>query len=237
MNSFTNIELSSSTLDRYYIRSSIFSAIQRQAPKFVGRFLDVGCGKMPYRDYIQEHSKISEYLGLDIEGGIEYSQTVKPDFTWDGSQMPFSDDEFDCVMATEVLEHCPEPGSVLAEIYRVLKPGGQVFFTVPFLWPLHETPYDMYRYTPWSLTKLITEAGFDKVDINALGGWNAAMAQMLGLWIRRSGMSDRKRQLLSIIVKPVVAYLIGRDSIPTHFTDNIMVTGFSGSAIKSSLSD
>lgn len=232
MNSFTNIELSATTLDRYFIRSSIFSSIRRESIELFGRFLDVGCGKMPYRDYIRQNSSITEYVGLDIDGAIEYSKEVQPDCTWDGNTMPFGDDEFDCVMATEVLEHCPNPSAVLSEIFRVLKPEGRVFFTVPFLWPLHETPYDMYRYTPWSLKKLLAEAGFDQIDIRALGGWNASMAQMLGLWIRRSGMSDRKREWLSVLMKPVVAYLIRRDTVPAEFTDNTMVTGFSGNAVK-----
>ncbi len=232
MNSFTDITLSASTLDRYYIRSSIFSSIQKNSSKFKGRFLDVDCGKMPYRDHIKTHSSVTEYVGLDIESAIEYSTQVQPDYTWDGHSMPFEDNELECVMATEVLERCPDPGVVLAEIFRVLKPDGQLFFTVPFLWPLHETPYDMYRYTPWSLTKLLEEAGFGAVQIRALGGWPAAMAQMMGLWIRRSGMSDRKRQWLSVMMKPVIAYLIKRDTIPASFSDNTMVTGFSGAAVK-----
>jgi len=230
MNSFTDIELTETSLDRFYIRTSIFSALKCCSVQFAGRFLDVGCGKMPYRDYIQKNSNVDDYVGLDIESAIEYSNEVKPDYTWDGRVMPFLDAEFDSVMATEVLEHCPTPDAFLREVSRVLKPQGTLFMTVPFLWPLHEIPYDMYRYTPWSLSNLLEDADFENIEVRALGGWNASMAQMLGLWIRRSGMSDRKREMLSVLMKPVISYLIKRDTIPEKFSDNTMVTGFSVNA-------
>jgi len=88
-------------------------------------------------------------------------------------------------IATEVFEHCPDPEIVMKEIWRVLKLGGILFFTVPFLWNLHETPYDEYRYTPFALKRHLTQSGFTEIEIKAMGGWDAALAQMLGLWVRR----------------------------------------------------
>ena len=65
--------------------------------------------------------------------------------------MPIKDNSYNTIIATEVLEHCFEPEILLKEIYRVLKPGGLLFFTVPFVWNFHETPYDAYHYTPFAL--------------------------------------------------------------------------------------
>ena len=70
------------------------------------------------------------------------------------------DESVDCVLLTEVLEHCPEPRIVLAEVYRVLRRPGLVFMTVPFLWPLHEVPFDEVRYTPFCLRRHFEQAGF-----------------------------------------------------------------------------
>ncbi len=56
--------------------------------------------------------------------------------------MPFEDNVFDCAMATEVLEHCAYPEVTLFEVSRVLKKDGLFFFTVPFVWPLHDCPFD-----------------------------------------------------------------------------------------------
>ena len=230
MDEFVNITLSKDNFDRYYVRYSIFSALSEKISTFSGSFLDVGCGKMPYRRYILKNSKIQEYTGLDIETAREYGG-VQPDFTWDGVTMPFEDNAFDTVMATEVLEHCPDPEITLKEIYRVLKPGGVLFFTVPFLWPLHETPCDEYRYTPFSLERHIVNSGFNKenITIKATGGWHASMAQMLGLWACRAPIPPRKRRWLKWFVMPVYKYLLRKDKLyPVKFKERQMITGLYG---------
>jgi SAM-dependent methyltransferase len=53
----------------------------------------------------------------------------------DGTSMPFPDGAFDRVIAAEVLEHLPADHAVLAEISRVLAPGGRLAVTVPRWWP------------------------------------------------------------------------------------------------------
>jgi len=103
MNAFTQIQLQKETLDIYLVRTSIFKVIQKRASQMNGSLLDIGCGKMPYRDFIMSNSKLTSYVGLDIESALQYDARVKPDFFWDGNRMPFEDNSFDCAMATEVL--------------------------------------------------------------------------------------------------------------------------------------
>ena len=229
MKDFINIELNLKHLDIYHIRRAIFIALRETSKSFHGKLLDVGCGKMPYRSYILEHTQVSKYVGLDIDTAMIYDPKVKPDFFWDGKKMPFENNSFECAMATEVLEHCPEPELILKEIYRVLKIGGIFFFTVPFLWNLHEVPHDEYRYTPFSLERHLKNSGFTDIKIKATGGWHASMAQMLGLWVRRSAMSQRKRKYLSKLLKPIIKYLIRKDnSDKIAFKDSQMITGLYG---------
>ena len=57
------------------------------------------------------------------------------------------DGAFDAVLFTQVLEHVPEPARVLAELHRILRPGGTLYLTAPLVWELHELPHDYYRYT------------------------------------------------------------------------------------------
>ncbi|QQX76798.1 MULTISPECIES: class I SAM-dependent methyltransferase [Aequorivita] len=230
-NKFIDISLTSENLDLYYVRTSILNSLKKTLPSFHGQFLDVGCGKMPYRNYILENSEVTKYVGLDIENALIYDPKVKPDFFWNGIKMPFENESFECAMATEVLEHCPEPEIVLKEVFRVLKPGGVFFFTVPFLWNLHEVPHDEYRYTPFSLERHLKNSGFGNIEINATGGWHAAMAQMLGLWVMRSPMPKNKRKYLSKILKPIIGYLIRKDTLhQIAFKDGQMITGLYGIA-------
>ena len=229
MEDFIDIELNLKNLDRYCIRNAIFISLNKCTPEFFGDLLDIGCGKMPYRNYILENSKVSNYVGLDIEDALVYDSEIKPDFTWNGVTMPFEDASFDCAFGTEVLEHCPEPEVVLKEVYRVLKPNGIFFFTVPFLWNLHEVPHDEYRYTPFSLERHLKNSGFTDITIKATGGWHASMAQMLGLWVKRSSMSSRKRAILSRILMPVIKRLINLDKPETvQFKEGQMITGLYG---------
>ncbi len=233
MKDFIEIKFTVQNLDKYYIRRAIFNALKETLPKLKGNLLDIGCGKMPYKKYILENSTVEKYVGLDIENALEYDRSVKPDFVWNGKTMPFEGESFECAFGTEVLEHCPDPEMVLKEVYRVLKPKGVFFFTVPFLWNLHEVPHDEYRYTPFSLYRHFDNSGFKEIEIKATGGWHATMAQMLGLWVRRSPMTTRKRKYLSVILKPIIGFLIRMDKkTRIQFAEGQMITGLYGIAKK-----
>jgi SAM-dependent methyltransferase len=230
---FIVVKFSSSNLDRYIIRTSIKRAIDWALPMLKGQLLDAGCGKMPYKDYILQNSEVHEYVGLDIEVAIVYDEKIRPDYTWDGKIMPFENNSFESCIATEVLEHCSDPDIFLHEVNRVLKSGGIFFFTVPFLWNLHEVPHDEYRYTPFSLERHLVNSGFTEIRISATGGWHASMAQMMGLWVRRSPMSKAKRNLLSLFIKPIIGFLIKKERWEDiSFLEGQMITGLYGLAKK-----
>jgi len=193
---FTNIKFSIQNLDIFIVRTSIFNALKEISPYLNGSLLDIGCGKMPYKEYILNNSGVQNYTGIDIEGALEYDINIRPDFTWDGKIIPFEADIFDCAICTEVLEHCPIPEEVFSEVFRILKPGGYLFLTVPFLWNLHEIPHDEYRYTPFSLERLLKNCGFTILLLKANGGWHASFGQMLGLWVRRAPLNSIERRIL-----------------------------------------
>lgn len=231
-NNFTNITLRYENMDIFYIRASILKALKDNLQYFYGTVLDVGCGSMPYKDIITNKPEVIYYVGLDIETAILYDDKKSADYTWDGIKMPFDDNTFETSFGTEVLEHCPNPEIILKEIYRVLKPGGIFFFTVPFLWPLHEVPNDEYRFTPFSLKRKLVESGFNNILIQPLGGWHASMAQMLGLWICRAPISKNKRNFLSWLLMPLYKYLLKKDIKETEFSESSMITGLYGVAYK-----
>lgn len=232
--SFLDLPLRRDTQDLYLVRTSIRQALRSQLGHFHGTFLDVGCGVQPYRPLIMAApARVERYVGMDLaNNAVKGYRAVEPDVFWDGRTIPLPDASVDSAMATEVLEHCPDPLAVLREVKRVLRPGGHLFITVPFLWPLHDVPYDEYRYTPFALERLLGEAGFSGTHVRPLGGWDASLAQMIGLWAVRRPMPAWKRRLVQRLTLPVVRYLIKHDHVPDP-SSSPMITGLMATAQRS----
>lgn len=217
----------------YVIRTCIWNAVQKTAPSFSGHLLDVGCGSKPYRNFLLEKKYITQYTGLDIATALVYENGVGPDITWDGITMPFDDNSFDTIMATEVLEHCPDAHRIINEMKRVLKPGGLLFFTVPFIWNLHEVPHDEYRYTPFALQRIFKECDLEKTELFAHGGWHMSMAQMMGMWVDATKRGNKRRRWAKLLY-PVIKWLMKKDGDKhsTEFTEGKMPNGIYGTARK-----
>ena len=118
----------------------------------------------------------ASYVTLDI------NVAARPAVAADAHRLPFADHTFDVVVANNVLEHLREPSVGIAEMRRVLKDGGRLFYTVPFLYPVHEAPHDFTRFTQFGLRQLFRE--FAAVEVHALGGWFSTMAQLTFLLTR-----------------------------------------------------
>lgn len=219
-------------IDCYLIRAGILRGLQENLKNLSGTLLDIGSGFTPYKSLVLDYpSQVTKYIGLDLKDNIYQT----PDLAWDGLTIPLEENSVDCALATEVFEHCSEPETVMREAWRVLRPGGMLFFTVPFLWPLHDVPHDEYRYTPFALERHLRNAGFTEVSLQAQGGWDASLAQMIGLWVRRRPFSRLKRAVLSRVTLPVLRYLIKKDDLPGRFEEGTMITGLTGTARKSSV--
>lgn len=229
-NQYVNLKLTKDNLESFIIRKEILNAISNVIPLFKGKVLDSGCGSMPYKKLILENKEVKSYIGLDVEFALDY-YSDKPDFYWDGITMPFENETFDAVLSTEVLEHILNPDAYLLEIKRVLKPEGIFFFTVPFLMSLHEIPHDYYRYTPYSLEIIFKRVGFTNISIKPMGGYNAAMAQMTGLWVNKY-LWGKKKKIIQVIVKPIIKFLYKKDKVPADFKKTTMIVGLSGTVIK-----
>jgi SAM-dependent methyltransferase len=147
-----------------------------------GEVLDAGCGAMPYRRLIEERA--TSYDGLDIEQrtrGVRYVCSVT-------DMAPVPSRSYNTVLCSEVLEHVADPAAALAEIHRILKPGGRLLLTVPFLGRLHEEPKDYYRFTRHGLSSLLESATFRVERIEQTGsvasflGHQASSILVAGTW-------------------------------------------------------
>jgi SAM-dependent methyltransferase len=125
-----------------------------------GETLDFGGG---------ENSLYRNLLNCISYKSINIDPTIKP--TWlieVGSGLPCSDQSFDTVISLNTLEHIYKPYPILEEFYRVLKPGGEVLLSTPFLFPIHGHPDDFFRPTPSWYRHALLECGFINIDVHPL---------------------------------------------------------------------
>lgn len=230
---FLRPSLAPSNVDRYLPRIAILQAIRGCSSHLRGRCLDVGCGDQPYRSLLlQPPFQISELLGLDR--AQDRCQDTPPDLFWIESKIPLLSASIDSAICTEVLEHCPDPVAVLTEVHRVLKPGGSLVLTLPFLWPLHEVPHDWGRYTPFAIKFFLESAGFQVCELRPLGGYDRSLAQMLGLWLRRRPMNRWLRASLTLLLYPIWSGLrLSCEPDASGWDEGMMITGLMARAVKS----
>lgn len=108
--------------------------------------LDAGAGECPYKKWCGHLRYIAQDFGKYDGSGGEGLQTG----SWDNSRLdivsdiasiPMEDASVDAILCTEVLEHIPNPLDALKEFSRMLKPGGKLILTAPFLSFTHFAPY------------------------------------------------------------------------------------------------
>lgn len=176
-------------------------ATERLAPHASGVLLDVGVGEKPYGELFLP--RVAQYVGLEyppvadnlhpeIWGKLELIRGVV-DVFGDGQRMPFRSRAFDTALALEVLEHVRDPDACLAEVARVLRPGGTLLLTVPFVAPLHQWPFDYLRFTPRGIEALLERHGFRIERVESRGNFASATGSTLAHWLLRT-FGSRGRQ-------------------------------------------
>jgi SAM-dependent methyltransferase len=148
----------SETLERYF-----------GSPAAKCSLLDLGAGTGPYAPLYEQY--FAETVSVDVPYSPHDISHI--DVTASADSLPFESETFDFVLCTEVLEHCREPGTVVTEISRVLKPGGYAFVTTPFMAGLHEVPHDYFRFTRFGLQALAEDADLTVEAIWPKGGYGA----------------------------------------------------------------
>ncbi|NKB70394.1 MAG: methyltransferase domain-containing protein [Candidatus Latescibacteria bacterium] len=160
-----------------------------------GRLLDIGCGEQPYAP---AQTATSQVTGLEYDRQ-RYAQT--PPHIWGSAlALPFAQASFDTVFSAQVLEHVPEPGRLIAEAGRILKPGGHLILSAPHIWGLHEEPHDYFRFTSYGLIHLSGQAGLECVRVQAMAGYWVTAGARFCYYLARF-----ERAGLGLLIRPLYA--------------------------------
>lgn len=139
------------------------------------RVVDVGAGENPpYRECCPRGW---EYVDVDIDAGDVHA---------DGSVLPFRVGSFDVAVSNAVLEHLPDPAASLAEIARVVRPGGLLILATHGVYPYHPCPDDYTRWTRSGLARTVGQS-FDVESVEPLGGIVLTLAILFGFYLELMG--------------------------------------------------
>ncbi len=169
-------------ISEHNLRTQIESTIKLISIKPSATWLDVGCGLRPYESYFP----VGSYVGVDIEVSGREPTLKAPDYYYDGRILPFPEDSFEGAISTQVLEHVPDPRGLLTEMHRVIKPGGELVISLPFVWQEHEEPYDFFRFTSFGIAELLKQTGFEVDAIIKDSGAIETLAVPLNVYIMRN---------------------------------------------------
>jgi SAM-dependent methyltransferase len=139
------------------------------------RVLDAGAGEGNHKQYFSKQ----RYCGLDLGVGDQKWDYTRLDVVGDLARLPFDTGTFDAAINIVTLEHVTDPGRVICEIARVLKPGGRLLLIAPLEWEEHQQPHDYYRYTRYALEFLLKQAGFTEIAIEPVGGFFRLLSRRL----------------------------------------------------------
>lgn len=184
----------------YFARSGLAKAMKDHAPNLNGCLLDVGCGSKPYKFLFN----VQAYVGLDINTESACLRGVADDY-YDGEVFPYPDSSFDSLLCSQVLEHIFNPDVFLAEMNRVLKQGGRLLLTVPFVWDEHEQPYDYARYSSFGLRSLLEKNGFKIIEQKKIGGNAALLFQLINAYLYKVTQKWPKILKLCFVVTVVAS--------------------------------
>ena len=137
---------------------------------------------------------------------IDFDPDRHPDIVMDAQDMSFEIETFDLVLMFEVLEHIPNPFLAISEIHRVLKPGGHLYLSTPFILGIHDAPHDYFRYTRFGLLKL-TEC-FEKVEVNERNGYLASSIVILIRLIMSKYYTDKIIGMFILILATIFSPII-----------------------------
>jgi SAM-dependent methyltransferase len=186
---------------------------------------DIGCGEQPLRSQLEANGAV--YTGVDVNQNMQLNVDVIAPATL----LPFSDNSFDIVICTEVLEHVSDTATAFKELARITKQGGDIVVTIPFIYPLHEEPYDFSRLTPYLIREYAQENRLSLIYLQTTGNEIEVLATVWdNMWYRRSpnhGLLGKlwnvaMRLSMNMLAKPISIFM-GRWLPKKYFLNTVCI--------------
>jgi SAM-dependent methyltransferase len=190
-----------------------------------GRVLDVG-GRRQVRGRFRPPAGIV-WIRVNIDPGAQ------PDIVADAQALPVRSGTEECVVCLETLEYVHDPDVAVAEMSRVLRPGGRLLVSVPLLHRV-DSATDRHRFTGTRLRELLEGAGLGVVEITPQGRFFTTLANML----REATAAIASRPLrwaVATCTVPLGAVLLRIDRLSAVRRSGFLssfTTGFLGVAVK-----
>ena len=184
----------------------------------VGLVLDIGCADRWIENHLPQHCS---YIGLDYLATGKTLYGSKPDIFADAAHLPVMEGSIDSVLLLDVLEHLPEPDKALAEANRVLKIGGSLVVSVPFLYPVHDAPYDFQRYTMFGMRQAIKRGGFDLVRIMSYSRSVEVVGLFVSLWAAGTVITCWKEKKFALVLAPILIAIIPFINVSAWLAANV----------------
>ena len=170
-----------------------------------GIVLDIGCSDRWAGRHL--HPSV-RYIGLDYPATSTDLYGTIPDVYGDARALPFDSETFDAVLLFDVLEHLEAPAAALSEIARVLRHDGALFIAVPFLYPMHDEPYDFQRLTAYGLERDLKKAGFSNIDVSPELGPVESAGLLTCIALTAVVIKSASERHFSIVFAPLIAVAI-----------------------------
>ncbi|OHA18482.1 MAG: hypothetical protein A2664_00875 [Candidatus Taylorbacteria bacterium RIFCSPHIGHO2_01_FULL_46_22b] len=162
----------------------------------------------------------AEFVNVDIFPFPEV------DIVADAAALPFADGSIPAVVSESVLEHVADPNTVVSEMVRILKKGGYLYTSAPFIHPYHASPDDFNRWTISGLKHLFKD--MEIVESGVRSGPLSALIMFLAYWFGVIlSFGSRKAapfitHLLMVVMGPLkfldflFYWMPGADAVATH---------------------
>ncbi|MDO8264935.1 MAG: methyltransferase domain-containing protein [Candidatus Parcubacteria bacterium] len=154
-------------------RSLANFAIEKENIILKGKILDLGGRALFWKDNKPQGASYLRFIKFEnteiVRLDIDKETNPNHEIDFEKDHLPYQDGSIDALLAFNLLEHVYDHRFLTGEMFRILKKGGVVAGSVPFLVKIHPDPQDFFRYSEQALERIFKKAGFSEVKIGYAG--------------------------------------------------------------------